>query len=339
MNPSLRSQAAAVGIACALAAFTLLPMLLSGYLLFQVSLALTYAMAILGLNLLLGFGGQVCLAQGAFFACGGYTTAILASNYGIDPLLTLPAAALVTGLVGVAIGLPALRLPGLQLAVVTFGIAAVVPQLLLKLEGITGGVMGIGIDPPEPPAWFPGDQEQWLYALCAAGACLCAVVMAKLVRGDSGRTLHALRNGPLIAESLGVDLTRARLTVFAISSAFAGLGGGLYALLNAYISPQSFLAARSIDILVGSIIGGAASVTGAFVGAVFVLFVPDWASGINPALGGLIYGLCLIGMMLVARDGLVGLAAKGLKHLPTAFGSKPTQQPPASSPALGGRRP
>ena len=79
--------------------------------------------------------------------------------------------------------------------------------------------------------------------------------------------------------------------------------------------------------------------TGAFVGAVFVLFVPDWASGINPALGGLIYGLCLIGMMLVARDGLVGLAAKGLKHLPTGFGTKPTQQSPASSPALGGRRP
>ena len=116
-------------------------------------------MAILGLNLLLGFGGQVCLAQGAFFACGAYTTAILASRYGIDPLLTLPAAALVTGLVGVAIGLPALRLPGLQLAVVTFGIAAVVPQLILKLEDVTGGVMGIGIDPPEPPAWFSGGQE------------------------------------------------------------------------------------------------------------------------------------------------------------------------------------
>ena len=160
-------------------------------------------MAILGLNLLLGFSGQVCLAQGAFFACGAYTTAILASRYGIDPLLTLPVATVVTALVGVAIGLPALRLPGLQLAIVTFGIAAVVPQLILKLDDFTGGVTGLGIDLPEPPAWFSGDQEAWLYCLCAAGAGFCVVVMRSLVRGDTGRTLRALRDNALIAESLG----------------------------------------------------------------------------------------------------------------------------------------
>ena len=131
-------------------------------------------MAGLGLNLLLGFSGQVCLAQGAFFACGAYTTAILNTRYGIDPLLTLPVSHLVTALVGVAIGLPALRLPGLQLAIVTFGIAAIVPQLMLKLEGVTGGVTGLNIDVPDPPAWFLGDQETWLYALCAVGAGLCA---------------------------------------------------------------------------------------------------------------------------------------------------------------------
>ena len=263
-----------------------LPTVLPEFLLFQASLALTYAMAILGLNLLLGFSGQVCLAQGAFFACGAYTTAILASRYGVDPLLTLPVATAVTGLVGVVIGLPALRLPGLQLAIVTFGIAAVVPQLILKLGDLTGGFTGLDIDQPEPPAWFSGSQETWLYCLCVAAAGSCVMVMIRLLRGDTGRMLRALRDNPLIAESLGIDLTKARLAMFAISSGFAGLAGGLYAILNAYVTPQSFLAIKSIDILIGAIIGGIASISGAFVDALFVVFVPEWASEISVALGG-----------------------------------------------------
>lgn len=327
-------QAAVVALAIGLLAA--LPLFLSSYLLFQVSVALTFAMAILGLNLLLGYGGQVCIAQGAFFACGAYTTAILASTYDINPLLTLPAAAIVASLVGVAIGLPALRLPGLQLAVVTFGIAAVVPQLLLKLDWLTGGVAGIGFDPLEKPVRFFGSEETWLYCLCAAGACLCAAVMTKLVHGDSGRMLRALRDNASIAASLGIDLTKTRLTVFAISSAFAGLGGGFYAILNAYVSPQAFLATRSIDILVGSILGGVSSVIGAFIGALFVLFVPDWASEINPALGGLIYGLCLIGMILIARDGLVGLVSRTVQRLLTTLSNKETQPSRVQGPAQGG---
>jgi len=325
-----------LGTVFLIAAFAALPALLSSFLLFQVSLVLTYAMAGLGLNLLLGFSGQVCLAQGAFFACGAYTTAILNTRYGIDPLLTLPISTFVTALVGVAIGLPALRLPGLQLAIVTFGIAAIVPQLILKLGDFTGGVTGLNMDVPVPPTWFFGDQEAWLYYLCAAGAGLCVLVMRRLVRGDTGRTLRALRDNTLIAQSMGIDLTRTRLAVFAISSGFAGLGGGLYAILNGFISPQSFLASKSIDILVGTIIGGASSISGAFIGAVFVVFVPDWASEISPALGALIYGLCLIGMMLLAREGVVGLAIKGVRHLAAARDLQQSKQrSPAPNAAIG----
>lgn len=296
--------------ALALAGLFVLPAVLPQFLLLQISLTLTYAMAILGLNLLLGFSGQVCLAQGAFFACGAYTTAILAAKYGIDPLLTLPLAALVTGFVGVLIGLPALRLGGLQLAIVTFGIAMVVPQLVLKLDKFTNGVTGISIEQPKPPAWFGASVEVWLYCLCVAGAAICVAVMIRMLRGDTGRMLRALRDNPLIAESLGINLTRTRLAVFAVSSGFAGLAGGLYAIVNAYISPQSFLAAKSIEILIGAIVGGIASISGAFLGAIFVVFVPEWTAEINPAVGGLIYGLCLIAMMLLARDGLVGLLVK-----------------------------
>lgn len=304
--------------ALVLAGLFMLPAVLPQFLLLQISLMLTYAMAILGLNLLLGFSGQVCLAQGAFFACGAYTTAILAAKYGFDPLLTLPIAAIVTGFLGVLIGLPALRLGGLQLAIVTFGIAMVVPQLILKLDKFTNGVTGISIDQPQPPAWFTGSGEVWLYCLCVAGAAICVAVMIRMLRGDTGRMLRALRDNPLIAESLGIDLTRARLAVFAVSSGFAGLAGGLYAIVNAYISPQSFLAAKSIEILIGAIVGGIASISGAFLGAIFVVFVPEWTAEIDPAVGGLIYGLCLIAMMLLARDGLAGLVIKVLGRIKPA---------------------
>jgi branched-chain amino acid transport system permease protein len=269
-------------------------------------------MAMLGLNLLLGFSGQVCLAQGAFFACGAYTTAILSSRYGLDPLLTLPFATALTGLAGVFIGLPALRLGGLQLAILTFGIAVVVPQLILKLDQYTNGVTGLSIDLLQPPAWFPGSYEAWLYALCILAATLCVAIMLRLLRGDFGRSVRALRDNPLVAESLGVNLTRTRLRVFAVRACFAGLAGGLCASLSADGRPQSFVAAKSIEILIGAIVGGVATIGGAFVGALFVVFVPEWTAELNPAIGGLIYGLFLILMILLAREGLVGLLNRGL---------------------------
>ena len=284
-----------------------LPMLLPKFLLLQLSLALAYAMAILGLNLLLGYGGQVCLAQGAFFACGAYTTAILATQAGVDPILTLPIAALMTACLGVVVGLPALRLGGLQLAIVTFGIAAVVPQLILKFDRLTHGVTGISFDAPVPPSWLPVGKDTWLYWLSLLCAAVCVALIRRMLHGDTGRALRAMRDDPLIAQSLGIHLTRARLSAFAVSAGFAGLGGAMFAMLNAYVSPQSFLAAKSIEILIGAIVGGIASVGGAFLGALFVVFVPEWTADFSPALGGLVYGACLIVMMLLAREGLVGL--------------------------------
>ena len=303
-NLDLKSALALIALLVVAAA---LPLLLPKFLLLQVSLALAYAMAILGLNLLLGYGGQVCLAQGAFFACGAYTTAILVTKAGFDPIMTLPIAAGVTAAMGVVVGLPALRLGGLQLAIVTFGIAAVVPQLILKFDKLTHGVTGISFEAPAPPSWLPVGRDVWLYWLSLLCAAVCVALIRRILHGDTGRTLRAMRDDPLIAQSLGVQLTKARLSAFAVSAGFAGLGGSMFAMLNAYVSPQSFLAAKSIEILIGAIVGGIASVSGALLGALFVVFVPEWTAEFSPALGGLVYGTCLIVMMLLARDGLVGL--------------------------------
>ncbi|KOF13879.1 branched-chain amino acid ABC transporter permease [Ensifer adhaerens] len=300
-----------------------LPVLAPDFMLFEFSIAVSYGIAILGLNLLLGFSGQICLAQGALFGIGAYTTAIFNVNFGMDPIVTLPFAAIVTSLIGVLIGLPALRLQGLQLAIVTFGVASAFPQLLLKMDSITGGVTGLAIDQPMAPRWFPGSQELWLYGLSLICAAASVFMLSRLLRGDTGRLLRALRDNPLVAESLGVNLTKGRLAAFAASSALAGLGGGLFCILNGFISPQSFLPMKSIDILIGGIVGGITSMAGAFIGAVFIVFVPGWTTAINPALGGLIYGLCLIAMMMVARQGIAGLPiGRGLQALKHLFNKK-----------------
>lgn len=285
------------------------------YALQQVAIAIAYAIAILGLNLLMGYAGQICLAQGTLFGVGAYVTAILNATYGVSPLATLPVAAAVSAAVGLLIGLPALRLQGLQLAIVTFGIAAAFPQLLLKLGSLTGGVSGLPVDAPETPGFMTDVPELWLYLIALACAGIGALLVSRVLFGDAGRALRAQRDNPQIAQALGVNLTRTRLWAFATSSALAGLGGGVFAIVSGFISPESFLAILSINIVIGSIVGGVTSIAGAFVGGLFMVFVPSWASDINLSLGNLIYGLALILVMMVARNGITGFIEKWISMI------------------------
>ncbi|MBB5539018.1 branched-chain amino acid ABC transporter permease [Rhizobium giardinii] len=285
------------------------------YALQQVAIAIAYAIAILGLNLLMGYAGQICLAQGTLFGVGAYVTAILNATYGVSPLATLPVAAAVSAAVGLLIGLPALRLQGLQLAIVTFGIAAAFPQLLLKLGSLTGGVSGLPVDAPETPGFMTDVPELWLYLIALACAGIGALLVSRVLFGDAGRALRAQRDNPQIAQALGVNLTRTRLWAFATSSALAGLGGGVFAIVSGFISPESFLAILSINIVIGSIVGGVTSMAGAFVGGLFMVFVPSWASDINLSLGNLIYGLALILIMMVARNGITGFIEKWISMI------------------------
>lgn len=307
------------------------PLVVPGFLLFQISVMLTYAIAVLGLNLLLGHAGQVSLAQGAFFACGAYVFAILVSRHGVPPAVALACAALVTVALGVIVGLPALRLPGLQLAIVTFGLATLVPQILIKFDHVTGGEAGIRLRRPALPDWFSGPPETWNYYWCVAGLALCIAIMLRILSGDSGRSLRALRDNPLVAETLGIDLTRVRLAAFAVSAAFAGLAGGLFAMVNGFVNPSSFEATKSIEILIGTIVGGATSIAGAVIGACFIVFMPDWTSQIDISLAGLLYGLCLILTMLFARNGVAGVVRGAVARL--RLRSEPVPpKPPGSLP-------
>jgi branched-chain amino acid transport system permease protein len=297
----------AVGAAAIAFGLLVVPLLLPDFLVYQFAVALTYAIALIGLNLLMGFNGQISVAQGVFFAVGAYTTAIFMTRYGVNYLATLPIAVATSSLLGLLVGIPALRWQGLPLAFITFGLAVLGPPLALKLEPITKGATGISMAKPAAPAWFPGSQDTFLYVVCVAGVALCVLIAWRLTSGDTGRSLRAARDNGLIAESLGVNLTKVRLAAFTTCSGLAGFGGGLFAIVNAYVSPESFQMTKSFDFLVGSIVGGIASISGAFIGALFIVFLPDWSADMNIALSGLIYGGVLVAMMLVARDGVVGL--------------------------------
>ena len=295
----------------AFAALALMPAILPGYLVFQVSIALTYAIAILGLNLIMGFNGQISLAQGVFFAVGGYIVAILMTAYDLSFWVALPPAIVAATVLGVVIGIPALRLQGLQLAIITLMLAAVVPPLILRLDKYTKGTAGIAIEKPEPPAWLPMSQDTYVYFICLAGAGLAILVMLQLVRGETGRRLKSVRDNPLIAEAFGVDVARTKVVAFAVSAAFAGFAGGLFAMVNAFVSPDSFQLFKSFEFLSGAIIGGITSIAGAFIGAIIVVFLPEWSANISLAMAGIVYGAVLVVMMLIAREGIVGLMRKG----------------------------
>jgi branched-chain amino acid transport system permease protein len=317
------------------AALACVPLLLPGYLVFQASLGLTYAIAILGLNLLMGFNGQISLAQGVFFALGGYIVAILMTDYGVPIYLAIPVAIVANAVLGALIGVPALRLQGLQLAIITLVLAALVPSLIMRFDGLTKGTAGIAINKPEAPVWLHMEQDTWLYLVCLAGAGLCVLVMLRLVGGDTGRRLRTVRDNDTIAESFGVHIAATRIAAFATSAAFGGFAGGLYAMVNAFVSPDSFQLFKSFEFLAGAIIGGITSVTGAFIGAIIVIFLPEWSADINLALTGVIYGAALVVMMLVAREGVVGLATKILRRIGERMKSavKERDKPNEDSPA------
>jgi branched-chain amino acid transport system permease protein len=317
------------GIGAIALALLAVPAVFPDFLVYQFSVALTYAIAILGLNLLMGFNGQISVAQGVFFAVGAYTTAIFMTRYGVNYLATLPIAVATSSLLGLLVGVPALRWQGLPLAFITFGLAVLVPPLALKLEPITKGASGISMLKPPPPGWFPGTQDTYFYMVCLLGVAVCALIAWRLTRGDTGRSLRATRDNGLIAESLGVNLAKVRIAAFVTSAGFAGFGGGLFAIANAYVSPESFQMTKSFDFLVGAIVGGITSISGSLIGALFIVFLPDWSADMNIALSGLIYGGVLVVMMLVARDGVVGLLESLVRALQTRLA--PPRAMPASA--------
>jgi branched-chain amino acid transport system permease protein len=277
---------------------------------FQFTMVLVYAVALLGLNLLVGHGGQISLGHGAFFAVGAYGTAIMMFHWELPYPLTLPLAAVAAFVIGLALGVPATRLRGLYLALVTLAIAIFLVPLLKRFESVTGGSMGLTLGKPQPPAWTGLAEDQWLYFLTLAAALAAFAVTASLLRSRVGRALHSVRDNETAAEVMGVRLAFYKRMAFAWSAMFAGAAGCLYTWVIGFVSPDSFTVNLSITLLAGIVVGGLGSMWGPLLGGLFVMFVPSLSQDVNKAAPGVIFGLLIIAVMYVAPTGLAGLAGR-----------------------------
>ena len=277
-----------------------------------------YLTAIIGLNVLTGYTGQISLGHGAFMAVGGYTTAILMADHGVKDIWTIPLAGLVAGTAGFLFGIPALRLSGLYLALATFAIAVSMPAVLKRFEGFTGGGTGINLfGIPEltaslTPVEILGRQvafNDWLYYLSWSIALVGYVVAWLLLRGRSGRALRAVRDSETAAQSSGVSLARYKTLAFGVSAAYAGVAGSLFAIATTYVNPDTFPIALSILLLVGVVVGGLGSLVGLIAGAVFIQFLPTWSQEVSksPGAPSVVSGALLIALMFVLPMGVAGL--------------------------------
>jgi branched-chain amino acid transport system permease protein len=299
-------------LACAIVAAGL-AFVVSDYRLFQLTEVVIYAIAILGLSLVTGFSGQISLGQGAFYAVGAYVTAILMSLYDVPYWATLPPAAILCGIIGYGVGVPALRLGGLYLALTTFALAVATPQLLKypALDPWTGGSQGIVILKPDAPDFLPLDADQWLYLFSLAIGTALFILANNLIRGRVGLALRAIRDQSLAAEATGIDVAKFKTRTFAVSAMFTGVAGSLGAIAVGFVAPDSFTLLLSITLFVGLVVGGPVALAGPVFGAAFITFLPNAAEQVSKAAPGAIYGVVLIAFMFLLPSGIAG----GLQRL------------------------
>lgn len=283
-----------------------------GYVLFQGTMLLSYAIALVGLNILTGYNGQISLGHGAFYAIGAYTAGILMDKAGAPYWIGIPAAGIVSLGVGYAFGRPALKLQGLYLALATFALGVVAPQLLKykHLEKWTGGVGGIILNKPEAPFGLPLDADQWFYLFTLAVTVVMFVLARNMIDSGTGRALRAIRDHEMAAESMGVDNSHYKSMAFGVSAAYTGVAGALSAMAVQFLSPDSFTMFLSISLLVGVVVGGVGTLWGALFGAAFIMFVPTVAEKISKDAAWGVYGVVLILFMFVMPGGVMGMIAR-----------------------------
>ena len=306
-----------------------LPFVASGYHTFQLTMVIVYAIALFGLNLLIGYNGQISLGHGSFFAIGAYTTAILLDKTGIPYWATVPLGGAVCLVAGFLFGLPALRLEGLYLALPTFALAVATPQLL-NYHGIaawTGGVQGITLDKPDPPPFLPLNNDQWLYFFCLATALLLYIVGWNLLRARTGRAIVAIRDHSMAATAMGIDTAFYKTATFGFSAMLTGIAGSLSALVTQFVAPDSFPIFLSLSFLVGIVVGGVGTISGAIFGAIFIEFVPNIANAISDAAPWAIYGIVLLGLMYTMPTGVAGLLRSLRGRIPVAIGAWTGKKP------------
>ncbi len=290
------------------------PWLFAEYWLAQLTLVLIYSIAGLGLMLLAGFTGLFSMGHAAFLGVGAYTHTVM-TNAGVPFPIALGCAAGLSGAVGLVVGLPALRVKGIYLGIATLSFGFIVEEVLARWESVTGGNAGIHIQKPNIFGWVLESGDAF-YFLCLLITVVVTLGILNLLRSPTGRAFVAIRDSEISAQSMGIHLAYYKTLSFAISAALAGIAGALYAHNLQFISPDQFSILQSIDLLLMIVVGGAGSVHGAFLGAIFLITMPQAIAQVKdylpstigqaPGLQGLVYGLVLIAFVLFEPMGLYG---------------------------------
>ena len=307
----------------------------------QFGQVLALGLAILGLNVVSGYSGQLSLGHSAFFGLGAYASTILVTDHAWSVLATLPAAAVLGFAVGVVAGLPALRLQGHYLSLVTLGFAVAFPLLVSHLDSLTGGVNGKLLQsqwvlPAGAPAFVTQTGVNFVVVAVVTG--LGLLVCRNLARFGPARTLMAIRDNPTAAAISGVHLARHKTVAFGISAAIAAVAGSLYALMTGVVSPDTFGVMLGIQLLTGLLVGGAGTLAGPLLGGLLLVFLPTFTSNlVSGTASNMVYGALLVLLMFVLPGGLAGgfrQAARLLRRRrPAALRSRPVAAPQAAAQA------
>jgi len=302
----------------------------------QFNIVICYAVAALGLNLLTGYNGQISVGHGAFFGVGAYTTAILVADHGWPHFATLAMAGVIAFALGLLVGIPALRIRGLYLALVTLALATVFPQIIKRFSDVTGGAQGMRVPKFRAPEWTGLKDDQWKYYVLLTFAVLAFILVRNLVRSRVGRALIAVRDNETAAEVLGVNLAFYKVVTFGVSAMLAGMAGSLSVFNDPFVTADKYGINLSIILLVAVVVGGAATIFGPAFGAFFIVFLPDWLPKSYPQLSPVLFGAALILLMMVAPGGFLGgvhqLTAWAKRRLRSSSGDPPETSAPSTGP-------
>lgn len=315
-------MAGAAGAVAAAVVLLALPGLINPYLLFQACLVLVTATAGLGLVLIMGWSGQIVLAQAGFLGVGAYGTTYLVAQGWSWPVAALTAG-LIAALFGVLIGLPATRLRGFYLAIATLAFAELMTRIFVEATPITGGIAGVAVEPVVLPG-LDADGSRWY--LCLGVAAVTTVAVMRIGRAGLGRRLRVVRDAEIAAPSLGLSPTKTKLLAFALSAFIAGISGALYAQCLSYLTPEIFDMALLIEFLVIAFLGGVSYVAGPFLGAVVVVVLRDLLQDLG-SWQRLVYGLILALAIAFLPRGLASLPAR--LRARRSSSSPASEQPPA----------
>jgi branched-chain amino acid transport system permease protein len=301
----------------------------------QLTRVMIYGIAIVGLNVATGYTGLVSVGHSAFFGLGAYTTGVLVVRYGWQAEYTIPVALVLCFVVGLVVGLPAIRIRGLYLAMVTLAFGVAFPEVVARFENLTGGAQGLTIRlrllrPPDWSGFALSQRGQWLYWLSVVLLLVIMLVVHNIVRSRYGLALVATRDNEIAASASGVNIALVKTMSFGVSGAITGVGGCLFAIyLGSLVAHDSFTLLNAVALLIGLVIGGQATRFGPIIGALAVVYIPYYTSDIGQGqAAAVLFGVVLIAIVFIAPEGVVGGFFRLFRKFLVVIPSTPPPVPP-----------